>query len=122
MTNFENFYNELTNISDRHVKNNVSLKIEKDPQNDIIKIYGENSTAASRAQNGLSDVLELAFTTAEHHPFWRLLSCCAEISNTLLENWNNTLTNDDLNEIDWYVKELTQGFQKLNTKSESRQR
>ena len=122
MTNFENFYNELTNISDRHIKNNVSLKIEKDPQNDIIKIYGENSTAASRAQNGLSDVLELAFTTAEHHPFWRLLSCCAEISNTLLENWNNTLTNDDLNEIDWYVKELTQGFQKLNTKSESRQR
>ena len=122
MTNFENFYNELTNISDRHVKNNVSLKIQKDPQNDLIKIYGEKSTAASRAQNGLSDVLELAFTTAEHHPFWRLLSCCAEISNTLLENWNNTLTNDDLNEIDWYVKELTQGFQKLNTKSESRQR
>ncbi|MCA9811416.1 MAG: hypothetical protein KC483_00955 [Nitrosarchaeum sp.] len=122
MTNFESFYDELTNISDRHVKNNVSLKIEKDPQNDIIKIYGEKSTALSRAQNGLSDVLEIAFTTAEHHPFWRLLSSCAEISNTLLENWNGTLTKDDLNEIDWYLKELTQGFQNLKNNSESRQR
>jgi len=41
---------------------------------------------------------ELSYTTAEHHPYWKLLYSCAEISKTTLEKWNSELTSDELDE------------------------
>ena len=56
---------------------------------------------------------ELSYTTAEHHPYWKLLYSCAEISKTKLEKWNSELTSDELDEILWHVKELKIHVKKL---------
>ena len=123
MTGFENFYKDLLDLIARHEKNNTPIKVEQELENDIIKIFGENISALARAKNGLNDVSELAFATAEHHPFWNLLYNCSEISNVLLDKWKDNLTKQDIDDIEWAIKELTQSIQKIKeTNLPSRQR
>ena len=125
MTSFDIFYNDLLELINKHEKNNIPLKVEKDLVADIVKIFGENITALTRAKNGLNDVTELAYATAEHHPYWNLLYHCSEIANTVLEKWKSELSKKDTSDIEWSIKELKQSLEKITEKindSESRQR
>ena len=117
MTEFEKFYRELEELLKAYQNQNIPLKMEKDPQNDIVKIFGENITSLARAQNGLKDVTELAYTTAEHHPYWNLLYNCSEIANSVLEKWKESLSAEDLSDIDWALKELHQTLEKIKIKN-----
>jgi len=119
MTNFENFYHDLLELAKKYERLNTPLRIEKDLENDVIKIFGEKITSLTRAQNGLNDVTELAYTTAEHHPYWNLIYNCSEITNTVLEKWKESLSNDDLSDIDWAIKELNQTLEKIKKKNSS---
>ena len=113
---FDSFYNDLIDLASKYEKNNTPLKIEKDPKFDIIKIIGENITALARAENGLNDISELAYTTAEHHPYWNLIYNCSEIANTVLEKWKNNLSKNDVDDIEWAIKELKQSLEKIKEK------
>ena len=116
MTSFDAFYNDLHELVNKHEKNNTPLKIEKDLETDIVKIFGENVTALARAKNGLNDVTELAYATAEHHPYWNLLYNCSEIANIVLEKWKSELSKKDASDIEWSIKELKQSLEKLAEK------
>ena len=117
MTQFEDFYNDLVVLAEKYEKNNVSIKIEHDSDNDIIKIFGEKITALARAKNGLNDVTELAYTTAEHHPYWNILYNSSEIANTVLEKWSDKLSSEEIDEIKWALKEISQTLEKIKTAS-----
>ena len=119
MTHFENFYHDLLDLAKKHEQQNTPLKIEKDLENDIIKIFGEKITSLARAQNGLNDMTELAYATAEHHPYWNLLYNCSEIANSVLEKWKSSLSEEDLSDIDWALKELHQSLENIKTKNPS---
>ncbi len=119
MTNFENFYDDLLDLAKKYEQKNVPLKIENDLENDIVKIFGENITSLARARNGLNDVAELAYATAEHHPYWNLLYNCSEIASSVLEKWKESLSEDDLSDIDWAIKELNQSLEKIKNKNSS---
>ena len=116
MTAFDAFYNDLHELVNKHEKNNTPLKIEKDLETDIVKIFGENVTALARAKNGLNDVTELAYATAEHHPYWNLLYNCSEIANIVLEKWKSELSKKDASDIEWSIKELKQSLEKISEK------
>ena len=116
MTSFDAFYNELLELVSKHEKNNTPLKVEKDLETNIVKIFGENITALARAKNGLTDVTELAYATAEHHPYWNLLYNCSEITNILLEKWKSELSKKDISDIEWSIKELKQSLEKITDK------
>jgi len=116
MTAFDTFYNDLHELVDKHEKNNTPLKVEKDLDADIVKIFGENITALARAKNGLNDVTELAYATAEHHPYWNLLYNCSEIANIVLEKWKSELSKKDASDIEWSIKELKQSLEKISEK------
>ncbi len=118
MTNFENFYCDLLELVKKYEQQNVPLKVEKDFEGNIIKIFGENITSLARAKNGLNDVAELAYATAEHHPYWNLLYNCSEIANTILENWKDALSLDDLTEIEWDMQELFHSLEKIQKTSD----
>jgi hypothetical protein len=125
MATFDAFYNDLIELVSKHEKNNTGLKVEKDSEFDIVKIFGEHITALARAKNGLNDMTELAYATAEHHPYWNLLYNCSEIANTVLEKWKTELSKKDADDIEWSIKELKQSLEKISEKindSESRQR
>jgi len=116
MTAFDVFYNDLIELVNRHEKSNTALKVEKDLEFDIVKIFGEHITALARAKNGLNDMTELAYATAEHHPYWNLLYNCSEIANIVLEKWKDELSQNDTNDIEWSIKELKQSLEKITEK------
>ena len=56
---------------------------------------------------------EVSYTTAEHHPYWKLLYSCVEISRIILERWNDEISTDDVDEIRWMISELQNSLNKL---------
>ncbi len=119
MTNFENFYDDLLDLAKKYELKNIPLKIENDLENDIVKIFGEKITSLARARNGLNDVAELAYATAEHHPYWNLLYNCSEIASSVLEKLKTSLSVDDFSDIDWAIKELDHSLEKIKNKNSS---
>ena len=119
MTNFENFYHDLLDLVKKYENQNIPLKIEKDFDHDIVKIFGEKITSLSRAQNGLNDVEEIAYTTAEHHPYWNLIYNCSEICNIVLEKWKESFSEEDFSDIKWAIKELGQTLEKIKNRNPS---
>ena len=75
-----------------------------------------NDDPVSRAERALYDIQELADSTAEHHPYWVSLYNCSQISKSILEKWNDELTEEDLSEIRWMISELENSCNKLKSK------
>lgn len=91
---------------------NIPTKMGVDRDAGIVKIYSEKSDSLGKASSGLSDMLELAYTTAEHHPYWGMLYHAAEISKMLLEKWDSDLSADNLGEISWRCNEIKMALER----------
>ena len=118
MSSFKLFFEELLVLLEKYEKKQVMIKVESEPDYEFIKIFGEKIDSILRAKTGLNDVSELAYTTAEHHPYWALLYNCSEISKTLLEKWNDKITSEEMNEIKWHIKEIEYSCKKLEDSSQ----
>lgn len=94
----------------------VTAKVAFDKDARIIKIYGEGSDYIKRAHSGLSDVQELAYTTAEHHPYWAVLYHASDISKTILEMWESQLTQEQISEISWRCDEIKMALDRISMK------
>ena len=116
MTDFEDFHHDLIELVKKY-ENDLGLKIEEDLEHEIIKIFGLKITSLARAQNGLNDMTELAYTTAEHHPYWNLLYNCSDIGHTILDKWKTSLSSDDVADIKWALKEINQTLEKIKKNS-----
>jgi pterin-4a-carbinolamine dehydratase len=66
-----------------------------------------------RAISGLQEVSELAYATAEHHPYWGIVYHAVEVSKITLEKWNDELTNDELSELLWRIEEIKGMLERL---------
>jgi len=113
---FTDFYKSLLDLVKTFEEKNTILRVEEDLALNIIRIFGEGIDSVSRAKNGLEEVVELSYTTAEHHPYWALLYNCSQISKSILEKWNDDLTEEDLSEIRWMISELENSYNKLKNK------
>ncbi len=115
--NFSEFYESIVKLAKSFEDKNMLMKIQADLEANIIRIYGEKTDSLMRAKLGLEDVSELAYTTAEHHPYWNLLYNSSQISKLALEKWDGSITKEDLDEISWYAEELKNAAKKLKEKS-----
>ncbi|MGH9933682.1 MAG: hypothetical protein ACRD3Z_01045 [Nitrososphaerales archaeon] len=113
MSSMEKVIDEIKKLADDLHSNGVTIQVKADKESGIIKIYGEGSDALTRAVAGLQDLSELAYTTAEHHPYWGIVYHAAEISRITLEKWNGELNNDELGEIEWRVEEIKGTLERL---------
>ena len=111
---FSDFYKSLLDLVKTFEEKNTMLKVEENLALNMVRIFGESIDSVSRAKNGLEDVVELAYATAEHHPYWALLYNCSQISKSILEKWDGELTKEDLDEIRWMISELENSCSKLN--------
>ena len=118
MDSFRSFFNELLTLVEKYEKKQVMIKVENEPDYEFVKIFGEKIDSILRAKTGLNDVSELAYTTAEHHPYWALLYNSSEISKTVLEKWNDTISPEEMNEIKWHIKEIENSCKKLEDPSQ----
>jgi len=114
---FSDFYESLLKLAKSFEDKNMLMKIQADLDANVIRIYGEKTDSIARAKLGLEEVSELAYTTAEHHPYWNLLYNSSQISKLVLEKWDDTITNEELDEISWQVEELKNTTKKLKEKS-----
>jgi hypothetical protein len=117
---FSDFYDSLLELVKSYEAQNTMLKVEENLESNIIRIYGEKINSLSRAKNGIEDVAELAYTVAEHHPYWGLLYNCTQIAKIALEKWDDTLSKDEIDEIDWSIDELKNTCKKLKEDLSSR--
>ena len=113
---FSEFYKSLLQLVKTFEEKNTLLKVEEDNALNIIRIFGQNADSVSRAKNGLEDAVELAYATAEHHPYWALLYNSSLISKSVLEKWNEDMSEEDFSEIQWMVSELQNSCDKLKDK------
>ncbi|HKU49426.1 MAG TPA: hypothetical protein VJP79_05720 [Nitrososphaera sp.] len=91
----------------------ISAKVTFDDEAKVIKVYGEGSDYVKRAISGLADVQELAYTTAEHHPYWAMLYHASEISKTVLEKWDTKLSADQISEMTWRCDEIKMALERV---------
>ncbi len=117
---FSDFYNSLLDLSKSFEEKNLQLKIEPDLDANIVKIFGEKIDSISRAKTGLEDLAELAYTTAEHHPYWSLIYHSSQISKITLDKWDEDLTKEELDEIEWSVDELKNNCKRLKEKTDTK--
>jgi len=94
-------------------KQNIFFKVSVDKDANIVRIYGEGSHHIKRASSGLGEVMELAYTTAEHHPYWAILYNAAEICKTVLDKWESVLTQDQMSEMSWRCDEIKMALERL---------
>jgi len=110
---FSDFYESLLQLVKSYEDQNIMLRVEENLESNIIKIYGEKINSISRAKNGIEDVAELAYTVAEHHPYWGLLYNCTQIAKIALDKWDDNLSKEECDEIDWSIDELKNTCKKL---------
>ena len=115
-SNFKSFYNDLVKLVEKY-EDQTTLRIEQNLDDDTVKIFGEKIDSVIRAKMGIDDAIELAYTTAEHHPYWAILYNCLEISKTVLEKWNNSISKEDLDEIKWHLKEIENNCMNIENNS-----
>ncbi|MGI0102053.1 MAG: hypothetical protein ACREA7_05590 [Nitrosotalea sp.] len=111
---FVKFQDALSDLIKSFEKKNVLIKMVSDIDSSIVKIYGERSDALGRAKAGLEEVAELAYDTAEHHPYWNLLYDGSQILKVVLDKWNDTLTEEDLAEIKWYAGKIKDSLENVS--------
>ena len=110
---FSDFYKSLLELVKSYEKENTMIKIEENLDSNIIRIFGDKIDSVSKAKTGIEDVVELACTVAEHHPYWGLLYNCTQIGKTALDKWNDDLSKEELDEIEWSISELQNTCKKL---------
>ncbi len=106
MTLFTDFYKSLLELAEQYEEQGLSLRIDSDLEQGSIHVHGEHSTQVTQARDGLNYALELAYTTSEHHPYWGLLHHAVQTASVVLEKWNDDMSDEDWDEIQWMVQEL----------------
>ena len=84
----------------------IITTLNVDEENGIVRIYSNNTNELKRALSAVSEILDLAYSTTEHHPYSLLLYHSTEILRSILDAWEDTLAADGLSEIAWRIDEI----------------
>jgi hypothetical protein len=113
MSNIDKVLEATKGILDQLQRQNIHVKVSVDKDASIVRIYGEEAHHIKRASSGLGEVIELAYTTAEHHPYWAMLYNASEICKMVLDKWESELTQDQISEMSWRCDEIKMALERL---------
>ena len=116
---FNDFFKSLQDLIKSFEKKNLMIKTQSDLESNIVRLFGEQISSLAKAKNGLDDVSELAYTTAEHHPYWNILYPACQMSKIILDKWDGELTKEELDEISWSIDELKNTCEKLKQRPQN---
>lgn len=110
---YDRIYNAIcsviTNLKEEGI--DVQTKFEKD--SGFIGLYTSNTSVLKRAKSGLNEILELSYSTAEHHPYWNIIYNTSEIAKTTLDNWDENFSHDQIQEMLWRNDEIKNTLTRL---------
>ena len=101
--NFEELCNKIEQLAE---DNKIAVRIESHPEECMLRIFGPGATGLHRARWGFSDMEEMAHTSTEHHPHWRLLNNTLEVLRPILDGWDGEISKDDRDYIRWAANSL----------------
>ena len=113
MSNIDKVLEATKGILDQLQSQNINFKVSEYRDASIVRIYGEEAHHIKRASSGLGEVMELAYTTAEHHPYWAILYNASEICKMVLDKWESELTQDQISEMSWRCDEIKMALERL---------
>jgi hypothetical protein len=106
------FKNIIQFINENKYDDEIQVRVDYD--NEILKIYSLNSSVLGRANAAISEILDLSYTSAEHHPYWMLLYNASEIVKSVLEAWNSELSKDQVSEFYWRLEEIKSSLDRIS--------
>jgi hypothetical protein len=92
----------------------IITTLNVDEENGIVRIYSNNTNELKRALSAVSEILDLAYSTTEHHPYSLLLYHSTEILRSILDAWEDTLAADRLSEIAWRIDEIRSNIDRIS--------
>ena len=113
MSSIDKLLDATKGVLEELQKQNMFFKLSVDKDANMVRIYGEGSDSIKRASSSLGEVMELAYTTAEHHPYWAVLYNATEICKTVLDQWESDLTDNQVSEISWRCDEIKMALERL---------
>lgn len=106
----EKIFDEICRlIKDR----NSTVRTELYPEEDMVVMYGSDSSALHRARRGMLYVEEMNNTVAEHHSHWRFLNYTIEMLHVILDGWDKDLNPDDIEHIKWAITGLQDAIDRI---------
>jgi hypothetical protein len=105
---------EVRLLLDSSKAKGIITTLNVDEENGIVRIYLNNTNELNRALSAVSEILDLAYSTTEHHPYSLLLYHSTEILRSVLDAWGDTLTADGLSEIAWRVDEIRSNIERIS--------
>ncbi len=115
MSSIDKVLNEIKSILEELQNKGDNMSISVDKEAGVVRIYSEGSDYIKRASSGLAETMELAYTTAEHHPYWSILYNATEICKSVLDRWESNLTADQLSEMAWRCEEIKMALERLSS-------
>ncbi len=108
---FAEFCKEVCTLADGF--EGMALRVESDDGCESVRVTGGGFAPLARARAGLADVAELSAATAEHHPYWEILSRCCQICDVVLDGWDATLGREEADEMRWAVGRLEEACKRI---------
>jgi hypothetical protein len=108
-------FQEVRLLLDSVKAKGIITTLNVDEENGIVRIYSNNTNELKRALSAVSEILDLAYSTTEHHPYSLLLYHSTEILRSVLDSWGDTLTADGLSEIAWRIDEIRSNIDRIST-------
>ena len=112
---FETIYKKILSLVNELKNEGIDVKLEVEKESGFLGLYTSKYTTLENAKNGLKHVLELSYTTAEHHPYWNMLYNASEIINIVLDSWHNDFNDDQIKEMFWRNNEIKYNLTKLES-------
>jgi len=104
---------EIRLLLDRIKGEGIITTLNVDEENGIMRIYLTNTNEIKRALSAVSEIIDLAYSTTEHHPYSLLLYHSTEVLRSVLGAWGDTLTADELSEIEWRIAEIKSNIERI---------
>ncbi|HEX7141564.1 MAG TPA: hypothetical protein VF222_03710 [Nitrososphaeraceae archaeon] len=110
---YDKIYNAICSVIANLKEEGIDIKTKFENESGFIGIYTSNTSILKRAKNGLNEILELSYSTAEHHPYWNIIYNTSEIAKTTLDNWNENFSLDQIQEMLWRNDEIKNTLSRL---------
>ena len=105
---------EVRLLLDSSKAKGIITTLNVDEENGIVRIYSNHTNELKRALSAVSEILDLAYSTTEHHPYSLLLYHSTEIIRSVLDAWDDRLTADGLSEISWRIDEIKSSIDRIS--------
>ena len=111
---FDEVCGDIGRILDR---NDEPLRMARYADAEIACVYGPGASALHRARHGLDHIEEMAYTAAEHHPYYRLLNGITEIARVVLDRWDGTIGTEDAERLRWSLSRMGEALDRMDRQS-----